>query len=90
MGYIALFEEKNPHSSIHNSNWGWGRVYLNNVIKIMFLEQHPSNHPCLLTRLGSWTWLGSGGWGLGTDIICQEGGPGKGRVWSQRKTTKYC
>ena len=30
------------HSSIHNSNWGWGRVYLNNFIKIMFLEQHPN------------------------------------------------
>ena len=29
------------HSSIHNSNWGWGSVYLNNFIKIMFLEQHP-------------------------------------------------
>ena len=43
MGYTALFE-KILHSSIHNSNWGWGRVYLNNFIKIMFLEQHPNVH----------------------------------------------
>ena len=38
---LLCLKNKILHSSIPNSNYGWGRLYLNNLIKIMFLEQFP-------------------------------------------------
>ena len=56
MGYTALFEKNS--SQLHPQfELGVGRVYLNNFIKIMFLEQHPNGHMSNATPEA--TWLGA-------------------------------